>query len=369
MPLLQLLLDVRLSDGRQEGGNHVLVGGDAVELCSRLDDARPLDEGGHAEAALPGRPLLTVEGDGTAVGPGEGLGAVVGGVEDDGVVVDAEFLDLGKDTADAVVVLEHAVGIEADAALAFPFLAEVGPDMHACGGHPGKEWFAILVGPFDEINRRVGKFVVSGFHALFRHGTGVLDLLAAFAVSPGVEHAPGAALFTELFILRIVIAFRLFLCVEMVEVAEDPIQAMDCRQMFVLVAQMVLAELPTRVAVWLEKRCKSDHPVGYPLVRAGHANGEQTGTEWVLAGNEGCPPGSTALLSVPVSEKCSSLRNGVDIGGLVAHHPLVVSAGIPVANVVAPDDNNVRLVLGRLHRNRQAQCQGYRSYSDQIFPV
>jgi hypothetical protein len=52
-------------------------------ILELLDDAGPLDEGRHTESALPGRSLLAVEGDGAVVEPGEGLSAVVGGVEDD----------------------------------------------------------------------------------------------------------------------------------------------------------------------------------------------------------------------------------------------------------------------------------------------
>ena len=117
---LELFLDIRFPDGRQQGGDHVLVGGDAVELRPRFNDTGPLDESGHAKAALPGRPLLAVKGDGAAVGPGEGFGAVVGRVEDDGVVIDAKLLDPGEDTADVMIVLEHAVWIETDAAACLP---------------------------------------------------------------------------------------------------------------------------------------------------------------------------------------------------------------------------------------------------------
>ncbi len=365
VPFFELFLDIRLSDGRQQGGDHVLVGGDAVELRSRLDDTGPLDEGRHAEAALPGRSLLAVEGDGAAVGPGEGLGAVVGGVEDDGVVVDAELLELGEDTADVVIVLEHAVGIEADAALAFPLLAEVGPDVHARRGHPGEEGLVGLVGPLDEVDRRVGELVVRRLHALFRHGPGVLDLLAALAVGPAVDHAAGAELLPELGILRVVVALRLLLGVEVVEVAEELVEAVDRRQMFVLVAQVVLAELPARVAVGLEERGERHHLVADPLVRAGHPDGEQTGAEGVLAEDEGRPPGGAALLGVPVGEERPFLCHGVDVGRLVAHHPLVVGADVPVADVVAPDDQDVGFVFCRKGcRASQAKPQhGHHSHS------
>ena len=49
-------------------------------------------------------------------------------------------------------------------------------------------------------------------------------------------------------ILRVEIAFRLLLGIEMVEVAEELVEAVLGRQVLVLVAQMVLAELAGRIA-------------------------------------------------------------------------------------------------------------------------
>jgi hypothetical protein len=44
-------------------------------------------------------------------------------------------------------VLEHAVGVEADAALALPLLGEMGPDVHARRGHPCEEGLVCLITP------------------------------------------------------------------------------------------------------------------------------------------------------------------------------------------------------------------------------
>ena len=93
----------------------------------------------HAEAALPGRALLAVERRDAAVRPGHRLGAVVGAVDDDGVVGDAEVVELLQQRADHVVVLHHAVGIEADAGAAVGLLLQMGPDVHARGVEPDEE--------------------------------------------------------------------------------------------------------------------------------------------------------------------------------------------------------------------------------------
>ncbi len=231
--------------------------------------------------------------------------------------------------------------------------------MHARRRHPGEKRLAILVGPLDEVDRCIGELGVGRLHALARHGPGVLDLLAALAVSPGVKHAPGAEPLPELGIFRVVVALGLLLGVEVVEVTEELVEAVYRRQMFVLVAEVVLAELTAGVAVGLEERCEGHHVVTDPLVRAGHPDGEQTGAERVLAEDEGRPSGGAALLGVPVGEEGTLLRDGVDVGRLVAHHPLVVSTDVPIADVVAPDDENVGFVsCMQRHRYNQSQQQG-----------
>jgi hypothetical protein len=58
------------------------------------------DDHGHAEAALKGRALLAAERRVAAVRPGEGFGTVVAGKDHDGVVGDAEIVDLLEDGAD-----------------------------------------------------------------------------------------------------------------------------------------------------------------------------------------------------------------------------------------------------------------------------
>ena len=117
----------------------------SLTIGSGLDDAGPADEGRHAEAAFPVGRLLALERRGAAVGPGEDFGAVVGGVDDDGVVGDAEVVELLEQLADMAVVLDHAVGIEAQARLALALLLQMREDVHAGGVEVAEErlvWLA-----------------------------------------------------------------------------------------------------------------------------------------------------------------------------------------------------------------------------------
>ena len=92
--LEQLFLHVRHAGGGEKRGQHVFVREDVVEDGAWLDDTGPADGAGHAVGAFPVTRLLVAEGRSATVGPGEFLRAVVGGVHDDGVVFEAEFLEL-----------------------------------------------------------------------------------------------------------------------------------------------------------------------------------------------------------------------------------------------------------------------------------
>ena len=77
---------------------------------------------------------------------------------------------------------------------------------------------------------------------------GVLDLLRSVRIRPAVQHAARTELLLELGILRVVRVLRLLLGVQMVEVAEELVEAVDGRQELVAVAEVVLAELAGGVA-------------------------------------------------------------------------------------------------------------------------
>ena len=59
----------------------------SVKLGAGLDHAGPADEGGDAPAAFPVGVFLTAEGGGSGIRVEADHGAVVGGVNDDGVRV------------------------------------------------------------------------------------------------------------------------------------------------------------------------------------------------------------------------------------------------------------------------------------------
>ena len=106
--LEQLVGDVRIAGGVKEGREPVHAGEDAVLHGIRRDMAGPAQDAGHAEAAFHDRPLALRERRLPAIGPGEDFRAVVGGEDDDGVVIHAHVLEMLHHQADVVIELGHA---------------------------------------------------------------------------------------------------------------------------------------------------------------------------------------------------------------------------------------------------------------------
>src|SRR6266436_1063237 len=111
--------------------------------------------------------------------------------------------------------------------------------------------------------------------------------------------------------------------------------------MLVVVAEVVLAELSSGVALLLEKVSNCRCPVGDPVCGTREADGQQARPERVLPQNEGRASCGAALLSIGVREQSSFFRQAVNVGGSVAHHAEVVGANIADTDVVAPNHKDV----------------------------
>jgi hypothetical protein len=136
------------------------------------------------------------------------------------------------------------------------------------GVHPDEERLTRGVLPLDEVLGRRRRLVVDRLHALLRERAGVLDSLLAHAPPawlfgrvvlvrrPRVDHAarpePLLVLW-EVLLGRVVRHLRLLLGVQVVEVAVELVEAVRGGQVLVQVAEVILAELPRRVAEWLEQ--------------------------------------------------------------------------------------------------------------------
>ena len=185
--------------------------------------------------------------------------------------------------------------------------------------------------PLHEVDGRGRGLVVDRLHALLGERAGVLDgLLADLAearIDGGIvvvgrlalEHAARAELGEIGRVLRIVRQLRLFLGVEMIEVAEELVEAVHRRQRFVAVADVVLAELARGVAEVLEQAADRGIELAHAHRRAGEADLAQAGADDVLAGEERRAAGGARLLAVVMKELDAFVGDAIDVRRLVAH--------------------------------------------------
>ena len=171
---------------------------------------------------------------------------------------------------------------------------------------------------------------------------------SSLSVALQLEHAARPELREVRRVLRIVRQLRLFLGVEVIEVAEELIEAVDGRQRLVAIADVVLAELAGGVAEVLQQAADGGIELAHAHRRAGEADLGEPGANAVLAGEERRAAGGAGLLAVVVEEADALFGDAVDVGRLVAHQAVAVGADVGDADVVAEDDQDVRFVSRRL---------------------
>src|SRR5205814_7767019 len=189
---------------------------------------------------------------------------------------------------------------------------------------PYEPWLAVLLALVDELGRGGEDLLVHRLHPLLRQWAGVLTALLAPLPEAAVvgecarrvrrvavEHAARAEPLLERGVLRVVGVLGLLFGIQMVEVAEELVEAVDRRDELVAVAEVVLAELARRVALRLEQVGDRRVLVGEPLGSAREADLQQPGADRRLAGDEGRSPGRAALLGVGIGEDRAFLRDGV----------------------------------------------------------
>jgi hypothetical protein len=177
-------------------------------------------------------------------------------------------------------------------------------------------------------------------------------------VRVGVDDAAGAVFVSEGRIFRIVRILRLLFGIQMVEIAEELVEAVIGGQELVTIAKTVLAELPGSVAQRLEQfgergilGLKSDR-----ITR--HADLQKPRTLGALSGDEGRSAGGAALLAVGIGEQHALLGDPIDVRRLIPHHAVVLGAGVEPADVVAEDHQDVGHVGGHGERQVERQRQG-----------
>jgi hypothetical protein len=249
------------------------------------------------------------------------------------------------------VVFDHSIGVLVISLMAV-FRSDVRAEVHAGAVPPAEEGLAGLVLAGDELPGSGDGFVVDGFHAFLCERAGVFDGLAALAVGLAAEDTSGAERLEEgssvgeFQVAGVILVFGFFLGVEVVEVSEELVEPVHGGKVFVEVALVVLSELSCGVAKTLERGGHGDVGLLPALLGARESDLGHSGAYRDAAADEGGASGGAALLAVVVGEGESFAGDAVNVGGFVAHHAAAVVTDVPGADVVSPDDENVRFVLG-----------------------
>ena len=131
--------------------------------------------------------------------------------------------------------------------------------------------------------------------------------------------------------------------IQVIEVAEELVEAVDGGQELIEVAQVVLAELPGGVAHRLERCGDGRRLRRHADRRAGLADGGQSGADRQLAGDEVRATRRAARFGVVVGETHALWRQLVEVRRPAGHHAPVISADVEHADVIAHDEDDVGL--------------------------
>ena len=196
---------------------------------------------------------------------------------------------------------------------------------------------------------RAASIIIDSLHALLGQRAGVLDLAACKAV----DNSTRAEFLAEFRILGVIGQLGFFLGVQMIKVAVELIEAVGAGQEFILVAQVILAELSGRIALGFQQFGDGWILFTEAQIGAGHPYFTQAGTKHTLAGDKGGAAGGTALFGIIVGKNDAFVGDAVDVRRPVTHHPFRISADIGLANVVAPDNDDVGFGVRRLRGERR----------------
>ena len=297
---------------------------------------------------------------------------------------------LSRSSPDQLVVVDHRVVV---GRLPAPRLADalrlrMGAEVHVRRVEPDEERRPVGGLSLDEVEPLLEHLVVDRLHPLLVQRACVLDPLLADAAEarllgvvvlvrrPGVDDATRSEALAEVGEIvgrRPVRLLRLLLRVQVVEVAEELVEAVHRGQVLVQVAEVVLAELPGCVAVRLQQ-LGDRHVLGLEAdVHAGNAHLAEPGAVDALPGDERRPSRRAALLAVRVGEPHALVGDPVDVRRPVAHQPVAVATEVRDPDVIAPDDEDVRLFCLRhassLSASQPVESDDSRTESSRPHPV
>ena len=142
---------------------------------------------------------------------------------------------------------------------------------------------------------------------------------------------------------------RVFHRVQVVKVAEEFIESVEGWEKFILVPEVVFAELARGVALRFEGSGNGAGFGGHPDGCARLANRGQAGADGQLPGDEVRAARRAARLSIIVRELHALLGQFVKVRGSAGHHAHVIGTDVGPADVVGHDDDNVGFLVRRVN--------------------
>ena len=202
-----------------------------------------------------------------------------------------------------------------------------------------------------KFKRCTEEFFVNRLHSLAREGAAVLGS----PVGEAVDHAARAKAFTKLRIQRIVRILWLFLGIQVVQVAKELIKTVLGGQKFIAVTEVILAELATGITERFQQFSQRRVFRLNAEVSARDAHLGQSSANGVLARDKCGASSGAALLAIIVSKDYPLIGDAIDIGCVVTHHAQTIATDIPVADIIAPNHEDIRLLSGMCCR-AEAEC-------------
>ena len=168
-------------------------------------------------------------------------------------------------------------------------------------------------------------------------------------------------------LLRIVAVEGILHRIEVIQVAEELVEAVNGWQKLVEVAKVILAELARGIAHRLERRGDRRRLRRQSDVRARLAHGRHPGSDGELTGDEVGAAGRAARLGVVVGEQHPLGGESIEVRRPTGHDPAVVGADVEPTHVVRHDGDDVRLPRRRvLLGSRRRRGAGWAVQGQQI---
>src|SRR5262249_12760415 len=159
-------------------------------------------------------------------------------------------------------------------------------------------------------------------------------------------------------------------CIEVIEIPEELIEAVQRRQELIEVAQMVLAELAGGVTHGFQHGGNSRRGIRHADRRASLTDSSQSSADREFAGDEVRTTRRAARFGIIIGTSDRLRRQPIEVGGSTSNYSWIVDADVCPADVVPHDEDNVGpllLLRGSRHaRRRHGDTDGNQSSQQEL---